>query len=671
MTLDEIQNNALINYSDNLDFFEKNDKRLYDKIKLFESAMDLGSINPRYELEYKESYFDIYDKKENTWFYGVDSNEYSTNIVNKVNFKSKESSFRPFYGIEYEEGLAENSKKLSILSNFVYGNAPIVDYVNSNLPKEEILRAIYFYPIFGVGLGLHLDSLVKKIKAHSYCIIEPSLEIFRLSLFTINYSKIFTKIQLTFFVSENDIDFTKKFVERYRHYSFYTHYIKFFLFSKNCQVYIDKIQEALVSQRHYLYAYNRELLSIQRTYLYAKENFKYIDISKSHNLEVFDKKPVFLLGAGPSLQKNIAFLRENQDKFIVAAVFGTMPLLEKEGIIPDFIFQYDESKPNIVITLDKIKNRDFFSETIFIFSSHIYDGLLKAFPKENIYVFQSLFEAKSDYGVFTSPSIGEISYYLIQRFGANTLYLLGIDMSLDPDTGKSHYDGYISGEGIKKAKVIDSKNFNMRENIIKVKGNFQDIVDSLPLYTMSIHHINDFTQRFTSESPRELYNLSNGAYLEGVIPLKVEDLNLKTWPDINKGTFKKDIVKCFEVISSSSFSVEDKEYNKNKLSYAIALKEKLSEIHFGKKHSTSALFLTSLHNMHDNIVAQTGCVDLARVMQNYSSHTLHYIFYFFTLKSISNPKRHIKRLNKVYFEQTMKIFDFYIDILQKAEKENI
>ena len=183
-----IEEKAIDLYKRNSDFLKIKNKKLFDKLKLFENAIELGSINVRYDLEYSNGYFDIYDNSNESWVYGTNSNEYSANVVKNINFKVHENSFKTFYDFKYEDGVAENSNKLTILSGSVYGNAPIVDYVNKCLPKDEIVKNMFSYIIFGVGLGIHLPMIDKIVNAKLYFIVEPSLELFRLSLFVTDYS---------------------------------------------------------------------------------------------------------------------------------------------------------------------------------------------------------------------------------------------------------------------------------------------------------------------------------------------------------------------------------------------------------------------------------------------------------------------------------------------------
>ena len=51
----------------------------------------------------------------------------------------------------------------------------------------------------------------------------------------------------------------------------------------------------------------------------------------------FQGRTGVVVGAGPSLDKNIKYLKEYRDKIVIAAVNSSLPALDKEGIVPDFV----------------------------------------------------------------------------------------------------------------------------------------------------------------------------------------------------------------------------------------------------------------------------------------------------------------------------------------------
>lgn len=221
--------------------------------------------------------------------------------------------------------------------------------------------------------------------------------------------------------------------------------------------------------------------------------------------------------------------------------------------------------------------------------------------------------AKKSFGYLTSPSIGEITYALIQILGAKNISLLGLDMSLDPETGKSHHSEY--DFDISKNINEDSKleSFEIRRNKIIVKGNFVEKVETLSVYKASIEHINIFTERYKKYSETKIFNLSNGAYFDDTIPLKTEDIDTSILLDLDKKILKKELSNCFNEISSSKFTKEDLAYNEEKLKDANRLKERLDSFYIGKKYPNANSFREVLHQIQEELLNSSYlCKDLQK-----------------------------------------------------------
>lgn len=670
MSEKEVQYRVLNTYSRNMKYLETNENTLYKKLKLFEKAIELEEIKERYILELRDQkYFDIYDSEYECWMYEEDSYKYSKDRLKDINYEIDKNTFKTYYEVLYENEVAEKAKTVSIKdSHVVFGNAPISDYINIHSENKKTLKDIYLMIILGVGLGIHIPYIHEKIKARQYYIIEPALEIFRLSLFVTDYEYLSKLTELKFAVSLSDYDFFKTTHFFNMETLYYNSYIKFFLFSKNMDQYINIIQDVLVSQKHLVYSYNRELLSLSRTYEYAKDEYSFFKVSVVSFYQLFQINPTLILAAGPSLQKNIDFIKENKNKFIIVAVYGTMPILEKNNIKPDFIVQYDEGGELVLSTIEKIKDLSFFDDTVFLFSSHVDKRLSQKIKKENIFMFQAMHEAKKGYGRLTAPQVGELTFSLINIFGGNNLYLLGIDMALDPETGKSHYDGYKSGEAIGHAQKVSNEKYGMRKNIIQVKGNFRKKVNTVPLYKASITHMLHEIKDYKIINKANYYNLSDGAYLDGVEPLKIEDLEISTFNDINKtievNNFKK------ELKNNCSCTIEeDEEFRKVKLNDALILEKTYDELYNKQKYITPHELRILLLTMQEELLKKMESKDLQDIIYNFASHNIPPIFHFLNLKGISNYKKHQKKLLKIYYSQVKKIIKEYKEIIQIDNKK--
>jgi hypothetical protein len=669
MNLDEVQNRAIETYLQNMEFLKKHSPVLYNKVLVLDEGLNSELIPETYQLEFKDNkYFDIFNTKDESWFYSKDSYEYSKEITKNMDLDLEVNSFKTFYEYHYEEGVLEKVKNATIISSTVFGNAPIVDYINNNLSKKRISKQIFCYMIFGVGLGLHIPIIQQKMNAKLYCIVEPSLEIFRLSLFTTSYEEIAKKSQIIFFVSTDKETFTTKFREFHDQAYLYNHYIKFFLFSKTCEVYFEGIQAMLASQSHNMFAYDRELLSLTETAKYVQDDFNFFKVNKRADLKSLKDLPLLILAGGPSLKKNIDFIRENQKKFIIMSIFSLSPFLEENDIYPDIFTNYDGDEEAFVKKIyDKVKNKDYFKEKIFLFSSHVSKKLVDLFPKERIYFFNALYPLKKDYGILTGPSIGEMTYALGLILGFENIYLLGLDLALDSLSGKSHFEGYNESSQFEVNRDASLEKFSFRKNVFAVKGNLQSTVETTTVFYISIRQLNLYSKIFNPDKKLKVYNLSEGAYFDDIIPVEKDNLDLTIFEDLEKNDLFINLKENLDEISSKEFTEDDYEYVSEKLSDAKHLKKDIEEILLNNKHSSIEKYLICLEDLDDILKSKKyKCEDLINISMNYSRHNLPYLFFFFSLRNLDNPKAHIKKLNKILFQQISKVVDYYVNLLEKV-----
>ena len=500
----------------------------------------------------------------------------------------------------------------------------------------------------------------EKLKSKTYLIVEPNLELFKLSLFVTNYAKLAQEANLILSIAEDELNFRNSFDQFYNESFVFNHYFKFFQLSNNFSFYIKTIQNKLVSQDFYTYPYNRTFLSLYRTHSYIMEEYKLLDISRIHNLD-FTKKPILYLAAGPSLQKNIEFVKKNQNKFTIVTIYATLPLLEKHNIKPDIVTQYDEQNHAVLNTLEKIEDINFFKNTIFIFSSHVNTKLMNSFRKENIYIFQAMFDLKKGFGTLTSPSIGELTYALLLILGAKKVYLIGLDLAFDTQTGETHIEGHSGANAfanLKDEEDSSEENYSYRKNTIRVKGNFVDTVKTTPSFKTNIDSFSYFTEQF-KQADVEIYNLSNGAYLLDTIPLKIENIQINSLED--KKIDSTVIINDLNKISTVNYSTEDMENKNLKISNAKKMKKALESFFKIKNYTKFGDYQNNLIiTLQTLLFNENKDSDLKSVLTNYSQHVIPFIFHLFNVNTEKKNLSFIYELNKVLKIQFNKIVDTYL-----------
>lgn len=665
--MQDIQQNAINLYLNNMNFLKQHSPALHEKLEMFDNGVSYGLIEERFQLELRDNeYFDILDIKNNSWIYDRNSKIYSEDIAKNTDLDLTKNSFKTFHEYHYEDGVAEKVANAGILSDSLFGTAPIIDYINRNTPKDRISKQIFCYMIFGVGLGLHIPLIQKMVNAKLYCIIEPQLEIFRLSLFTVSYEEIAKKAQIIFFVALDKETFTSKFREFHDKAYLYNQYIKFFLFSKSSEFYFEGVQSMLVSQSHYMFSYDRELKSLMKTANYTTNEYSFIKVNERFPSKFANNAPILILAGGPSLKKNLEFVKKNQDRFLIISLYSLSNFLRENGIEPDIITNYDEQYELYLEIFNKIDNKQYFDNKVLLFGSHVSERLVELLPKDNVYFFNALYSLRKDIGILTGPSIGEMSYALSLIFAPEKVYLLGLDLALDPLSGKSHFDGYEEKAQFDVNRESSLEKFSFRKNVMKIKGNLRDIVETTAIFNISRKQLDIFTKLYNPDKKVEIFNLSDGAYFEDVKPLNTEEIDLNNFPILDKEILHFQIKESLNKISSNKLNEEDVEYLKSKLNDAKVLKNKFNEW-LSTKHSSSEKFLMVLEELNDEVFrnASYKCKDLNKILWNYFRYTFPYIIYFFNLRSIENPKAHMKKIIKNLLIKINNIIDIYIELLEK------
>jgi hypothetical protein len=485
-------------------------------------------------------------------------------------------------------------------------------------------------------------------------------------LFTISYEELAKKAQLIFFIGYDKDIFSLKFREFHDKAYLYNQYIKFFLFSKTSEIYFEGMQAMLSSQSHTMFSYDRQLNSLIQTAKYSQDEYNFMKVNERIIPKFGNDAPFLILAGGPSLKKNIEFIRKNQNKFIIVTIFSLCAFLEENGISPDIITNYDEQLKIFMDTYNKIQDKNYFNNKIMLFGSHVHPTLVNLLPKDNIYFFNAMFSVKKDTGILTGPSIGEMSYALGLIFAPKNMYLLGLDLAFDPLTGKSHFDGYNQESQFNADRKVSINEFSMRKNVMKVKGNLRDEVETMAVFNISIKQLDSFTRLYNPDNEIKIYNLSDGAYFKDIEPLIIESLDMSKYDDIDKINLGTEIKDVINTVSSNKFSEEDISFMEERFADAKRLKEVVNNLLVGLKHSSVEKYLVCLENLDSEFEKKDyKCDDLNIIALNYCRYNLPYIFYFLNLKNLDNPKAHIKKLNKKLNVQINKIIDAYIKMLEE------
>jgi len=664
--VESIQQQAIHTFKENLSYLREMHPNVFKKVDILNHAIENGSYKEKYSLEYKNGYFDVLDLQTNHYLYNQSSIEHAKTLTKQVNFKKSSSVIESFYKQHLTQEDVDRYDSKPPKLDPLFAAAKIIYYANNVSSEDDEMKYIQKYIFCGVGLGLHIPLIQNKTKSQQLFIMEDNLELFRLSLFTTDYKALSTKAKLYFSIMDDEADF-KNSIEYFYVLGFNNnHYLKYSLFSQSDLPKIKKVQRFIVSNVFLSYPYSDTLRSHLKSPEYLVEGYPFIDFSTIHKNSLFSNKPLLFLAAGPSLDSNSKWLQENKDKFYIVCVLAAVKTLFKLDIKPDIVVHIDD-KAISVNFLDGVDKKSFLNKTVFIFSSTVSRNVIESFDKENIFFFDKSASYKIDFGFFYSVSVGETGYAISLLLGAKELYLLGLDLALDPQTKRSHAEGHMS------SSVIDQKEtenyLHLHTSMLEVKGNFLKVVPTTTTLSLSITYFNDFSDRYLINN-QKVYNLGNGAYLKGATPLKTEDVATARFSTLARQE-KFEAIKVF-LREISQCGANEKDIKSLEEQLQEALRVKMHVLKFKKTAPTSNYesYMKTFYILTTEMINEKSTKKYAvnTIFYSYLPIISGYIFNIFNTKNLKNSKRHLKKIHDIFSEQVIKILDLYIDTMSVYKK---
>ncbi len=143
-----------------------------------------------------------------------------------------------------------------------------------------------------------------------------------------------------------------------------------------------------------------------------------------------------MLGAGPSLESLLPWVREHRDKLAVFAVARIAERLLQEGIIPDVVVSVD---PFNVSFYESRAMLDFPTDTVLVHSTHVQPALLSQWRGPALFAGPKYPWAPAAFDT-PGPTVGHAGVWTAFQAGCSPIVLGGIDLCFSKE-GKSHAVG--------------------------------------------------------------------------------------------------------------------------------------------------------------------------------------------------------------------------------------
>lgn len=669
--MENIEQQALITFKKNLAYFETSHRTVFNKINLLNTLIEEGQYAEKYTLEYKnEGYFDVFELSSGQYLYNENSIESSKRVINIYNLQRTGGVFKAQKYVDATDEQAELVDNSDLtFHNALWATIKIINYTKKYAhDKTHMIRsnkAIFL----GLGLGLYVQEIVEKLNSRVLFIKEPNLELFRLSLFVTDYEKAFKGCIIFFAITDDETEEREIFIEFLNTGNNYNLNIKHIPFTSDYRNELQRLQSHVLSQSYINYGYSAILLRYINSPRYLVQNYAFMNIMKRyHGVEgnLLSQKPVLMVFSGPSTSKNIEWLREYNKRFIIVSPLSACRLLHSNGIKPNIVIHIDPGAEHTEKLFDGLDVKDYFKDVITILASNVDEKTMCQFNKNNIYFIEQGTEYKKGFGCFSSPSVGEYTFGLMLILGISNMYMLGLDLALDVETMQTHGEYH----PFQRTGKINNNSSSMDpySTVFYVKGNFIDKVPTLPGYKLSIEQASLFTQ-YLKKDHHKVFNLSNGAYLEGSTPLHIENYSWEEFEILERNDIQNKMTSFFSAISEAKFNTEDRALMRYQINEAKKL-EKIIKTFQKKKYVNPEAYLETLAKLAwelSDMENKSGS-NLAQVYYEYFQIILSYIYDLFNTKELENPNKHVIKINAILITQLLKISNLYIAKLESYLK---
>ncbi|QNM88301.1 6-hydroxymethylpterin diphosphokinase MptE-like protein [Aliarcobacter cryaerophilus] len=671
----ELQNALTTTFLANLAFLSEYDNELYHRVDELSRMIENGTYKERYALEFnmQDGDFDIYDIVNDKYLYNKSPKRFNNDLIRKVDFDEKSSilNVAKHFLYEFQEEVDRkdrfNFEDTELVSAMTFNDTWEYSKITNDflINRKRRLKDIKKFIFMGTLLGRHIPRVARKIDAKIYLVLERNLEIFRLSLFTVDYTILAENDGVIFSIMDDTNNLEKKIMRFLNIGNLENYILKFSTTNINVGEYIDTILKTLATLDPTTYDYNRRMyVHLNRSTKYVKDGYKILLFNKLKNDFTFFKNiPVLYLAAGPSLDENIDWIKKNQNKFFIVTIGAAYKKLLANNIRIDIITSLDESHFLSTMQFDDESVSKISKDTIILSGNMTNEGVLKKFNQENLFLFELYKSLNKNNISFCGYSIGEITLDILLHFNAKDIYLIGLDLALNQETGESHAKGSDSITSSLKLDEEQSRDtFSQLDSLIQTKGNHSEVVFTTPLFFSSIQSANDKLMK--KEEDVNVYNMSlHGAYLENTIPIKQNDINTENLKDIDfeSKTFLSNITKY----SIKDLTEESKKEIENEMIFLEnEVLKKVKEI--SKKDYKNFTLLFQDIIVINFIINDSAYKSFFQIIINKFQIVIPYLFYHFNDIKVKNEEKKVKKIRDVFVKQITNLVNDYIVCLKRV-----
>ncbi|WP_072228622.1 motility associated factor glycosyltransferase family protein [Campylobacter coli] len=336
-----------------------------------------------------------------------------------------------------------------------------------NFFYQSILEKTPRYPficIYGIGNALLIKNLAKHYK-HLF-VFESEIELFILALSTIDLSeelKVYKVVLFDCVAKDLEIQIAMIFDQQsiLEYLSLYEMFISSHYYLKYYETSILSLNElciksASVAIRNADITCFLPLLTHGQFLQNIPSMLESIPFQRILNERKNKFENAIVVSAGPSLAKQLSLLKAYQDKAVIFCADGALSMLEKEGIVPDYVTNLDFTD----LAMKFFQNKENLKQSIIALECATHLSLVHFLDNEKCMIVlrdEVLYQRfnLNDFGyIDTGTHVSHFSYTLALALGFKNIIMIGQDLAFDEE-GNSHSKGFDFGEKFSGEENID------------------------------------------------------------------------------------------------------------------------------------------------------------------------------------------------------------------------
>ncbi|NQU60258.1 MAG: DUF115 domain-containing protein [Rhodospirillales bacterium] len=438
---------------------------------------------------------------------------------------------------QFEEAAA-NAKRLAFplpnSANCARYAQPFLARILRRLDEEEIPLGrdvagseSYFLYISGIGLGGHIDALVERTQCKAIGIVDSDPEFLFHSLEFYDWEKLFQTMEkrggsTSILIKNDPILLARDLTNWLRNTNpmgaegttcFY-HYENDVL--NEARELFEKNQPFALTGLGFYYDESLMVRNTHHNLFSGKEKVYARSKNPKQNL------PAFVIGTGPSLDKSMDFLRENQDKAILISSGTALRSLLVNGIVPDF--QIETENIDVLVTVSEVAAK-FDLKPITLVASTTVDTEIPELYKRVLYFFRQpltpnpIFCDNDDRCLIDANiTVMNGSAAFAMELGFDNIYFFGADLGVKEGGLHHSKDSY----HYTPDPIVSVADLTFE---IPMQGNFGGKAKTSNGFFIALKALERAIEKFPGQN---FYNCSDGCRIVGAAPLAAENLALET-----------------------------------------------------------------------------------------------------------------------------------------------